>query len=450
MSQMQISNMQLCANIGVVSEAVSWANHSNRPLFIVVLGTRPCYVKLAPLIGVLRDCDVPFLLVESGQHHENDLTGAKHEFGYGQFTGATLNIRGSLNQYGAQIFERVTQLSELLGAQKLKYPPIPIVSGDTATAGIFSQAWYLQTGVRSIHIEAGLRSYGPFERDPLTDRCQLVLQRSVEWTLMPDDPFPESLCSRQASQASRILFAPTERNRAALLREGFEADQIFVVGSLSADAVSLPAVNFTGDIPLDCRSGQWIRVDLHRRENMTVGRIEAVLGGLELLNRHGLRTVLIVSNALRGSLDRFGLWGAVERLIKAGGLVQEPWSSYLSVIEFLKSKNCVAIYTDSGGLQEEACILGVKCFTCRFGTDRPETVLDFRSNLLVPPASPELVAFGIIDGLSGATADSAPQSQGLAKVYGMNVAKQIASVLRSASPQEVLDGAYADLTQFGN
>jgi UDP-N-acetylglucosamine 2-epimerase (non-hydrolysing) len=71
------------------------------------------------------------------------------------------------------------------------------------------------------------------------------------------------------------------------------------------------------------------------------------------------------------------------------------WPSYRDVMAFLRSPNCLAIYTDSGGLQEEANILGIPCMTCRYSTERPETILDCSTNLLIPPDSTELVYRGI-------------------------------------------------------
>src|ERR1700730_10806870 len=153
--------MRLGTNVAAIANAISWANDSDRPLFLVVLGTRPCYVKFAPLIAALAENDVPFLIIESGQHYDEALTNAKREFGYDRIIGATLNIRGSLAELASQIFDGVTELAELLGRFSPKYPVIPIVSGDTATASFFPQAWYLRMGIRSIHVEAGLRSYGP-------------------------------------------------------------------------------------------------------------------------------------------------------------------------------------------------------------------------------------------------------------------------------------------------
>jgi UDP-N-acetylglucosamine 2-epimerase (non-hydrolysing) len=85
--------------------------------------------------------------------------------------------------------------------------------------------------------------------------------------------------------------------------------------------------------------------------------------------------------------------------------------------------NCLAIHTDSGGLQEEANILGVPCMTCRYSTDRPETILDRRSNLLIPPDSSGLVYQGITHCLE--SGNDGPCSELGQSLYGDQVAAAI-------------------------
>jgi UDP-N-acetylglucosamine 2-epimerase (non-hydrolysing) len=176
---------------------------------------------------------------------------------------------------------------------------------------------------------------------------------------------------------------------------------------------------------------------------MTFARVLSLLGGIELLNLHGEKTILLLSSALKGALDRFELWSWVERIKQLGGLVQEPWLSYRSVVEFLRSENCKAIYTDSGGLQEEATILGTRCFTCRFNTDRPETVLDFGSNLLIPPSSPEMIAFGVMSNLEGRSQGLQQAVRETTEKYGKDVGQQIALALEQLPAKEALAGATA-------
>jgi UDP-N-acetylglucosamine 2-epimerase len=421
--------MPLQMNPKVIADSICWANDLGRSLMMLVIGTRPCYIKFASLIGSLKELNVPFLIIESGQHYDTSLTSPKREFGYSELVGASLNARGTLTEIASGIFEGVNQLADVLCPTKSQPVPIPVVSGDTATAGFFPQAWYLRTGARSIHVEAGLRSYGPRDWNALADYRDLGRQRGVDWALMREDPFPEALCSRLASQTSATFFAPLQRNRDELLREGFDPDQIHVVGSLSADAVTLPLVDSEGEVPKHCKSGKWVRVDLHRRENMTFSRLKALLGGVELLIRNGQNTTLVLSNTLKAALDRLDLWDDVKRIEKVGGVVEESWTSYRSVIEFMQSDNCAAIYTDSGGLQEEACILNAPCFTCRFGSDRPETILDFDANLIVPPISSEMVAFGIMSNLKKRHRPPRDAVRRLSEPYGKAVGSKIASIL---------------------
>ena len=106
----------------------------------------------------------------------------------------------------------------------------------------------------------------------------------------------------------------------------------------------------------------------------------------------------------------------------------EVWPEYANVIEFYNSKHCLAALTDSGGVQEEMNLLGKPCFTSRFNTDRPETVMDSHSNLLVPPISGEFMA---------ATVDYAVKNEAIMntmrtakKLYGKEVAKKFISIVK--------------------
>jgi UDP-N-acetylglucosamine 2-epimerase (non-hydrolysing) len=86
----------------------------------------------------------------------------------------------------------------------------------------------------------------------------------------------------------------------------------------------------------------------------------------------------------------------IARLKKSKRFLYTPiWPEYSQVIEFYSSPSCLAAYTDSGGLQEELNMLQKICLTCRFNTDRPETVREGHGNLLIPPISADFIASAI-------------------------------------------------------
>ncbi|MCA1612634.1 MAG: UDP-N-acetylglucosamine 2-epimerase [Acidobacteria bacterium] len=424
-------------------QAVASANREGRPLYLIALATKPCYIKLASLVLALRRTRVPFIAVDAGQHYEFALTNAKEELSYGHLVGAHLGIRGGLVERTADLARKLQWLAGELREAGLRQPPIPVVSGDTSTAAFFPSFWYLLTGYRSVHVEAGLRSAGPEADWEWRGIEHLLMQRRAGWRRFRDDPFPEGVDTTLASVTSDLLLAPVRRNADNLLREGYDAGKLHLVGSLSADAVDLALGQ--PEVEDDFRSalarGKWLRVDIHRRENTTPLRLQALVDGLAAYSDQGGKVVLILTNALRSALEQHGMWGLLRDAERQHGvLVQELWPSYLSVVHFLRSPNCLAVYTDSGGLQEEANVLGVPCITCRFSTDRPETVLDGESNILLPPASVELVARGLGEILSSPPARVWPGLAGRG-LYGERAGERIAELLGTYTPAAPARGA---------
>ena len=92
------------------------------------------------------------------------------------------------------------------------------------------------------------------------------------------------------------------------------------------------------------------------------------------------------------ALDSYNLRDEINKLKEHKNfLFTKIWPEYANVIEFFESKNCFGVLTDSGGVQEEMNLLNKVCLTCRFNTDRPETVNQAKSNLLVPPIDKEFI-----------------------------------------------------------
>ncbi len=427
----------------VFGQAVAAANRSARPLFIVVLATKPCYIKLASLALALRRGGVPFLLADTGQHYEPVLTGASEEFDYRHLIGVHLHIRGSLLGRTADLALKLQWLASELRAAGLREPPVPVVSGDTSTAALLPAFWYLETGYRSVHVEAGLRSMGPGAEWRWRGVESLLSQRRSRWERFRDEPFPEGIDTTLASVASDLLLAPVQRNADNLIREGYSSDKIRVVGSLSFDAVKLALDAGAERVsPPDLSPGRWLRVDIHRRENTTPTKLRALIGGLAAYSGAGGRVVLIMTNAFRSAVERHGMGDLLDAARARGVVVQDLWSSYLDVIHFMRSPACLGIYTDSGGLQEEASVLGTPCVTCRYSTDRPETVLEGASNVLLPPASEELVARGL-DELFGSDRRQVWPGLGGVNLYGEDVGEHIAEILSGYTPPPPASGADA-------
>jgi UDP-N-acetylglucosamine 2-epimerase len=424
---------------GIVTQAVSAANAAGRPLYIVVLATKPCYIKLASLVYALREQSLPFLLIDANQHYQSNLTHAREELAYLSMIGVHLNIRGGLLERTADLAHKIEWLVNKLHAGGLRLPPVPVVSGDTSTAALLPPLWYLLTGILSVHVEAGLRSHGPEIGWEWRDLTYLISQRDVPWRRFRDDPFPEGIDTTLASVASDLFFAPVQRNFDNLVAEGYERNKIHIVGSLSADAVRL-ALSLEMRPPV-LSNGKWLRVDIHRRENTTPERLNAILQGLARFSESGGKVLLIRTNALDAALKQRGEFDLLETLERrAGVLIQSLWPSYLDVISFINSENCLGVFTDSGGLQEEAAVLRVPCITCRYSTDRPETVLDSHSNILLAPESPQLVKNGLESIFASAHSRVWPEAAA-GDLYGERVAHRMVRILSEYEPPPPAKGA---------
>jgi UDP-N-acetylglucosamine 2-epimerase (non-hydrolysing) len=194
------------------------------------------------------------------------------------------------------------------------------------------------------HVEAGLRSY--------------------------DRSMPEEINRVVADHISDYLFAPTANSRENLRKEGISDEKIHVTGNTIVDSVyqnldiAKRKVNVLADLDLEPK--EYFLVTAHRQENVdSRSRLAEIIKGLELVCREfSLPIIFPVHPRTRKMIEEFGF--------ELDGIKAiEP----LGFLEFLQLEaNARLALTDSGGVQEEACILGVPYVTLRENTERPETM----------------------------------------------------------------------------
>ncbi|MHC1593393.1 MAG: non-hydrolyzing UDP-N-acetylglucosamine 2-epimerase, partial [Methermicoccaceae archaeon] len=193
-----------------------------------------------------------------------------------------------------------------------------------------------------------------------------------------DRQMPEELNRVLTDHISDYLFAPTKKAEQNLLREGIDAHSISITGNTVVDALfQSHEISKRSSQVLDTlglKAGQYILLTAHREENVdSPQRFEGIMSGLALVHDQlDLPIIYPVHPRAEKKVHEFGLDvpSGVEMVATVGFL------------DFLQLESGARlILTDSGGVQEESCILGVPCITLRENTERPETV-EVGSNVL--------------------------------------------------------------------
>ncbi|GHT82235.1 UDP-N-acetylglucosamine 2-epimerase (non-hydrolyzing) [Betaproteobacteria bacterium] len=335
---------------------------ATRPI-ICVVGARPNYMKMAPLIRAFaaRQPALPALLVHTGQHYDRLMKDQL--FDDLELPEPDVNLAvgsGSHAVQTAEVMKRFEPVIDEHGARAV------LVVGDVnSTLACALVAAKRQIPV--IHVEAGLRSN--------------------------DRTMPEEINRILTDQLADVLYT-TEREAAAnLLREGIAQERIEFVGNVMIDSLranlarAVPAATSVAAAGLDPAriAGAYGVVTLHRPSN--VDHPETLRGILDALAEISRRLPLIIAlhPRTRASLERFGM---LETINVPGFLIVPP-QGYLEMLGLMAGAKMVL--TDSGGIQEETTALGTPCLTLRENTERPITV-DQGTNTLVGVAPQAILA----------------------------------------------------------
>ncbi len=420
-----------------IAKIMNKAQEQKKWVLAFVIGTKPCFYKFYGSVVAAAAADLPFFVIDSNQHYDEILTYGRYEFAFQDKIGVSLGIRGNLLQKSVELLCKLNWLGHHLRERWPEVPVVPVVLGDTIMCSIVPAAWMFSRQERCIHNEAGLRSMTPVSmRDALKGISAdefIHNQFHGPWQILRNEPFPEQWDTFVASAGSEFMFAPTDLNREHLLREGYPPENVFVTGGVVVDAVDLklqhkPSRSIFSIYP-QLAEGKWIRVDIHRRGNLTERRFRELIGGLTKLVRRGHKINFIEMNATRFALEKYGLKDELLQLATThpNFLYTQVWPEFAHVIEFFNSEHCLAAFTDSGGVQEEMNLLGKVCLTCRVNTDRPETVMKAHGNILVPPIDSDLMVRLVETVINNPGLQE--QMRAAPKLYGENVgAKFIAKI----------------------
>ncbi len=308
----------------------------------VVLGTRPEIVKLSPVIRELEARHADYFILHTGQHYSYSLD--KVFFEQLCLPEPKYNLEVGSGTHAEQTGKILIGVEKALRTES---PDVVLVEGDTNSvlAGALAA---VKLNIKVGHVEAGLRSY--------------------------DRQMPEEINRILTDHCSDYLFPPTEKAKAILLGEGIPEEKIYVTGNTIVDAV-YQNLKIAGSYKnnLNLKHKGYFLVTLHRQENVDdPSRFGSILQGLDkLAEAYHLPVIYPVHPRSRKKMEEFKLKSGKITLI-------EP----VDFLSFLKlESDAKLILTDSGGVQEESCIIRVPCVTLRYNTERPET-LEVGANIL--------------------------------------------------------------------
>jgi UDP-N-acetylglucosamine 2-epimerase (non-hydrolysing) len=307
---------------------------------LIVAGTRPEIIKLAPVMEWLDRLGVEYVFVWSGQHYDYELSKIFFE------ELQTPNPHVNLNIGGGSHAEQTAKIMMALEEQIKKIKPSIIVAeGDTNTV-VASSLTSLKCQTPFSHVEAGLRS----------------------WNIT----MPEEVNRKVADSIATIHFAPTRLAVINLLFEGIPQKNVYLTGNTIVDMVNkykslIMEKSETLLSEYGLNKDDYILVTLHRAENTdSLQRLGNILKAIaELSQKH--KVIFPIHPRTKNKVIKLGLTKHLQRVKTI-----EP----LGYVEFLSLlANCRVVLTDSGGVQEEAFILKVPTVTLRYNTERPETTI---------------------------------------------------------------------------
>ena len=316
----------------------------NKKNILFVFGTRPEVIKLAPVILELKKYPDKYRVIVCNTEQQKELSNQTLAY-FGLQADINLDCMRE-NQTLSEVQARIlTSLDKVFVDNRID---ATIVQGDTMTVLCGALASFYRK-IPVFHVEAGLRSYDIYE------------------------PFPEEVMRQMTSRVADLHFAPTEKNKQALLREDISESKIYVTGNTVIDALfclsentMAQAKSFFNSEGVDIYD-KLVLITAHRRENHGE-RIDRILDAIECLVKTYTDHKFVIPvhpnpNVKCKIHSRLGEYENVF-LLKP---LDYPYLVYLM-------KNAKLILTDSGGIQEEAPSFGCPTLVMRYETERQEGI----------------------------------------------------------------------------
>ncbi|MFC2143121.1 non-hydrolyzing UDP-N-acetylglucosamine 2-epimerase [Candidatus Aenigmatarchaeota archaeon] len=320
----------------------------------IIAGTRPEIIKMSPIIRYCVENNIDYFVMHTGQHYSYNMEKLFYlDLGLGE-PKFKLGITSKSPLLQSDHTGRM-----LIGIEDViikEKPNVVLVQGDTNTVLAASLcARKLVTSrfpVKLGHVEAGLRSY--------------------------DRGMPEEINRIISDHISDYLFAPTETAKQNMLKESIPVENIHVTGNTIVDALNhnVKLAKERSNIleKLELEKNEFMLITSHRPENVDVKqKLQGIMDGLRnVYDEFKIPMIYPMHPRTKKMLEQFNM--KVPDKIKVIDAL-----GYMDFLQLLSSTKLVL--TDSGGIQEEACVLKVPCVTMRENTERPETI-EIKSNIL--------------------------------------------------------------------
>jgi len=330
----------------------------------IVVGTRPSIIKMSPIIQEIKNRKIPFFVIHSGQHYTKNMSQTFFDdlnLPPPDYNCETVKEK---KHHGEQTAEMLVFVEKILLQER---PRILLVGGDANTnlaAALAARKLKISVG----HVEAGLRSYN--------------------WEM------PEEHNRVIIDHISDYLFAPSKKAEEILKLDNVRG-KIFVVGSTIVDAINQnlqiaeKKSKWFNEINLNV-DNDYLLMTVHREENVDDRlKFEEIISTIERISqKYDLPIIFPIHPRTKNRLMLFDL---LDRITKIKSLKLTNPLGYLDFLLLLSKASIVL--TDSGGVQQEACILRVPCITLRTETEWIETV-EVKANI-VTGTKPDEVLKGV-------------------------------------------------------
>ncbi len=327
---------------------------------IVIVGARPNFIKVGPLMPALAAAGIEAHIAHTGQHYDAAMSDIF--FTDLDIPTPTWFLGVGSGTHAVQTGKAMMALEELFMAEK---PDAIVVVGDvnSTLAGALAAS---KLHIPVVHLEAGLRSW--------------------------DMSMPEEVNRLVADQLSSMHLTPAREADENLVAEGIDRERIHFVGNIMAESVLRNLERIAGrDVcgAYGFAAGGYVLATVHRPENTDhPERLGAIARAFTAIEHPVL----------------FPAHPRTRPLLAAAGLTEEAGVHIVDPVGYLDmlalQRDAAAIVTDSGGIQEESCMVGTPCVTVRRNTERAITV-EVGANRLVSADAEQILA-----GLNQALASS--------------------------------------------